>query len=336
MTNIDALIAASPFFQTNDSNYKIKVEIAGHYLTLKMNGGEVKLPPSADAGAIAALCAVMNAVDEALSTQKNTRTSHGSQSPSQRRDNSTQYNDSVAPAPVVSNPARRKKNHTTAVASSSHPSRNMMFIPQGLTPFLEFWHIVRNVHPMRLKFTDDRSLKGLDFFNWLRIDPLTGKMLTLHLNPDFSETHSLVGICGISPLSPPFCSVIQNGLLDLDDWTESIMRAVIGHVILHDDVLILKKSRFQTKERCSALEEWLWNVVVDGRSLHCSLLFLPRPDCWTPMLFVWTEFDKRMRRVEMSDLSSQHSFRDIAGHVMRSFSRYDVLVYYQHCGYHRK
>ncbi len=51
----------------------------------------------------------------------------------------------------------------------------------------------------RLKYADEKSLKGKDICNKLaRQDPFTGIVPPTMTDPDLRNTYSIIGICGIS------------------------------------------------------------------------------------------------------------------------------------------
>ena len=72
------------------------------------------------------------------------------------------------------------------------------FKPDNCMKALEYFHVMAMINPYRLKFGDEKSLKGKEVTNRkVRRNPLTGEIPPLLVPSDFRNTYSLTGFCGI-------------------------------------------------------------------------------------------------------------------------------------------
>jgi hypothetical protein len=78
------------------------------------------------------------------------------------------------------------------------------FRPHNVEKAVEYIKALARINPSRLKYADEKSLKGKDICNKLaRQDPLTGIVPPTMTDPDLLNTYSIIGICGISRRSMP-------------------------------------------------------------------------------------------------------------------------------------
>jgi hypothetical protein len=77
-------------------------------------------------------------------------------------------------------------------------------------------HIAR-ISPERLKYGDEKSLKGKSIFNKLAWrDVLMGLVLVTTADPDLRNTYSIIGIYGICMRSTPVRYQITDATVDAD------------------------------------------------------------------------------------------------------------------------
>lgn len=70
------------------------------------------------------------------------------------------------------------------------------FSPENILRAMEHWEFIRQVDPFRLKFGDEKPLKGEDLFNRKgRADPLSGEREPIYVDSDFRNTYNIIGIC---------------------------------------------------------------------------------------------------------------------------------------------
>ena len=78
------------------------------------------------------------------------------------------------------------------------------FRPHNVEKAVEYFKALARINPSRLKYADEKSLKGKDICNKkARGDPLTGIVHPAMTDPDLRNTYSIIGICGISRRSTP-------------------------------------------------------------------------------------------------------------------------------------
>jgi hypothetical protein len=59
--------------------------------------------------------------------------------------------------------------------------------------------------PRRLKFGDEKSLKGAELFNRkVRRDPITGVTPPVIADSDFRNSYCIMGFCGVDLMNAPF------------------------------------------------------------------------------------------------------------------------------------
>lgn len=67
--------------------------------------------------------------------------------------------------------------------------------PENIERAVEYIHTILALDPRRLKFTDEKSLKGAEIFNRrVRRDPLTGEVAPIVTDPDFRNTYTIIGL----------------------------------------------------------------------------------------------------------------------------------------------
>jgi hypothetical protein len=135
------------------------------------------------------------------------------------------------------------------------------------------WEYIRHISkisPERLKYADEKSLKGKAIFNKLaRRDVLTGLVPPTLTNPDLWNTYSIIGICGISTRSTAVRYRIMDITVDADLFSLEIESAIAHRYLQAGDILILDNAANHTGKDNTVLDEWLWTK-------HTVLvLFLP-------------------------------------------------------------
>jgi len=94
----------------------------------------------------------------------------------------------------------------------------------------EFIDVVQRIDPVRLKFCDEKHLKGAEIYNQkCRRDPLTGVVADLPTDSDFRNTWTIIGFCGYDMSTVPFItrfgsSLIPRSRLQLR-WREQLLLA---------------------------------------------------------------------------------------------------------------
>jgi hypothetical protein len=72
------------------------------------------------------------------------------------------------------------------------------FRPENKVRLYKYISFIIQVCPHQIKFGDEKSLKGQDLFlRHVRRNPLTGIIPLVITNPDWRNTHSITGFCGM-------------------------------------------------------------------------------------------------------------------------------------------
>jgi len=91
------------------------------------------------------------------------------------------------------------------------------FKPGNIEKAWEYLEHISKISPERLKYGDEKSLKGKEIFNKLaRRDVLTGLVLQTKTDPDLRNTYSIIGICGICTRSTPMRYRVTDTTVDAD------------------------------------------------------------------------------------------------------------------------
>jgi hypothetical protein len=103
--------------------------------------------------------------------------------------------------------------------------------------------------PHRLKFGDEKHIKGADLHGKVRRDPLTGETPSNKTDGDFRNTYTVIGICGIDHRVQPVEYVINKYTNDSVAFNEFIDKAIINGFLLPGDVLILDNAAIHVMSR---------------------------------------------------------------------------------------
>ncbi len=91
------------------------------------------------------------------------------------------------------------------------------FFPRNIEKAVEYIRALARIDPGRLKYSDEKSLKGKDICNKLaRRDPFTGIVPPTMADPDLRNMYSIIGICGISRQSTPVWYRITESTVDAE------------------------------------------------------------------------------------------------------------------------
>ncbi len=144
------------------------------------------------------------------------------------------------------------------------------FQPSNMEKAWEYLNHIARISPERLKYGDEKLLKGKSIFNKLACkDVLTGLVPAMTTDPDLRNTYSIISICGICTRSTPVRYQITDAIVDADLFSLKIESAIANQFLWAGDVLILYNAANHTGKGNSVLEEWLWEE-------HMGLvLFLP-------------------------------------------------------------
>ena len=204
------------------------------------------------------------------------------------------------------------------------------FRPENCIRAIDYFEILAKINPYRIKFGDEKSLKGREVFNRkVRRNPLTGEIPPIPTNPDFTNTYSLIGFCGIDRRSTPVFCNIHDETNDASEFSIAVELACAVNFFNEGDVLVLDNAAIHCGGDNSVLEEWLWDrfgVLV--------LLLPPRSPELNPIELVWNTMVQRLRTTSLRDLFhiGAHSTAVKSIEILSEITHREVESYYNKAG----
>lgn len=210
------------------------------------------------------------------------------------------------------------------------------FKPENILRYQEYVSFMNNpnLDHRRIKFADEKSLKGEEVFNRrVRPDPITGITPPVIADSDFRNSYCIMGFCGVDPTNAPFQYTIGEENHNSECFIDAVCALVgVGWLKRHD-ILVVDNSQVHPDE----LRDLLWNTVhpIDGQPLHILLMFLPtRSPELNPIEPLWHTLVMRLKALR---LQGGWTGRDMvflhAQQIMRGFDHGLVARTYNHCGY---
>jgi hypothetical protein len=134
------------------------------------------------------------------------------------------------------------------------------FRPRNIEKAIEYIRALAKIDPGRLKYADEKSLKGQDICNKLaRRDPFTGIVPPTMTDPDFRNSYSIIGICGTSARSTPMKYRITELAVDAELFAMEMEDVVASGFLRPGNVLVMDNAANHTGKEITVLEDWLWN-----------------------------------------------------------------------------
>jgi transposase len=185
--------------------------------------------------------------------------------------------------------------------------------------------------PHRLKFGDEKHIKGADLYGKVRIDPITGERPSHKTDGDFRNTYTIIGMCGIDCRVQPVEYVINKHCNDSTAFCEFIDKAIIKGFLLEGDVLVLDNAAIHNKADSTNLFEFLWD------NFGILLISLPtRAPELNPIELLWNTLNGRLpyhQYLGGGGRPSKDAVAIAAGEILDAVTHKEIAKYYQHCGY---
>lgn len=186
------------------------------------------------------------------------------------------------------------------------------------------------VDPKRLKFGDEKLLKAQDLYNRkVRRNPITGEIPPVLTSPDFRNTYTITGFCGIDPSVLPLWFDIHEFNNDATEFALSLENAINHGFLKAGDILVLDNAAYHTGGENSVLEDWLWS------NYGIFLLFLP-PRCpeLNPIELVWLTLVQRLKTFPLELIRSigTDGVAFAASWTLCGITHGDVQRFYTHAG----
>jgi hypothetical protein len=202
------------------------------------------------------------------------------------------------------------------------------FCPRNIEKAVKYTRALARIDPGRLKYADEKSLKGKDICNKLaRQDPFTGIVPPTMVDPDLQNTYSIIGICGISRQSIPVWYRITQSTVDAKLFALEIEDAVASCFLWPGDVLVMDNATNHTGKENTVLEDWLWEE-------HSTFaLFLPaRTPEWNPTELLWNCMSMRLKHNEWDNLHGLSWAVHAAIYILDRITHREVESFYRKSG----
>jgi hypothetical protein len=124
------------------------------------------------------------------------------------------------------------------VATSTVPIDK--FSDKNIERTVEFVNYIQRLNPSRVKFGDEKHLKGKEMFDRkVRKCPVTGKVEEVVVDSDFRNTYNIVGFCGIDLEAIPMDYYISDDTNDAETICEWVEQSVAKGFLRRGDTLVL-------------------------------------------------------------------------------------------------
>jgi len=202
------------------------------------------------------------------------------------------------------------------------------FRPENIERAIDYIDVISRIAPERLKFGDEKHLKGDAIFNRkVRRNPLTGEVPEMLVTPDFRNRYNLTGFCSINPLTTEnavWCSLNET-INDADQFALELELAIQAGFLGGGDVLVLDNATVHTGKENTVLQEYLWETY------GIFLLFLPaRAPEWNPIEQVWKCLVQRLKKLPLSLCREvgQHATAYAAIEILSDITHDEVRRFY--------
>ena len=209
------------------------------------------------------------------------------------------------------------------------------FRPENEGRAYEFIYMLSHFAPDRVKFGDEKSLKGQELYNRkVRVDPETGVAPPVITGQDFRNTHSITGLCGISRRTIHIWYRIRDGTNDSEMFLSDVEAAIRDGFLRRRDVLVLDNVSYHSKKHAAVLADWLW------KRFSIFVLFLPpRTPEWNPIELLWAYLTKRLGTYPLSVIRDEMRARNcsvdavayVAKKILDDIDHNLVKKCYNHC-----
>jgi len=191
--------------------------------------------------------------------------------------------------------------------------------------------LVNRIDPKRLKFGDEKLLKGREIFaRSSRRDILTGEVPCVPTPGNFRNAYCITGIIAIDSKQKCATWVIQEETNDSFMFSLAIENAIATGFLKGGDVLVLDNAAIHQGGENRNLGDWLW----DFHGVYLLLLPARAPEL-NPIELLWNTLVKRMQQYSNDKIASlgPDGCAHAADFVLSNFSRSDIKKMYRHCGY---
>ena len=203
------------------------------------------------------------------------------------------------------------------------------FRPANIQKAKEYVRILAQLDPTRVKYCDEKSLKGKSIYNKKpRRDIVTGIIPAVLTAPDLRNTYSIIGICSIDRRTTPVRFRITDITVNAELFAMEIEAAVATKFLTPGDVLVMDNAANHTGKENTVLEDWLWN------SHRIFALFLPaRAPEWNPIELVWGCLEARLQNYDIKRIKEKKDRVVYASvNILSEITHEEVVSFYKKSG----
>jgi len=209
------------------------------------------------------------------------------------------------------------------------------FRPTNHAKAYEYIYMLSHIAPERVKFGDEKSLKGQELYNRdVRRNPITNEVPAIVTDSNFRNTHSITGFCGIDRRTNPIWYRIHRGTNDSEQFKSDIEAAIIDGFLRCRDVLVLDNVAYHSGKCNKILERWLW------KRFAIFVIWLPtRSPEWNPIELAWNYLVQKLGTYPLCVLREEMRSRGISTDVVAYVAKdildgisHDLIAkFYRHC-----
>lgn len=205
------------------------------------------------------------------------------------------------------------------------------FKPANIEKAYEYLAIMARIDPTRIKFGDEKHLKGKDIVHSVtRRDVLTGIVPPVTSDPDWRNAFSIIGICGIDRRSSPVRYRITSSTVDAELFAIEIEAAVASGFLRAGDVLVLDNCIVHRGKENTVLEEWLW----EDHQIYIVWLPARTPE-WNPIELLWNCLAERLKHMsseELVEIPGNNRVVKAAVRVLEGMTHKNIFSFYEKSG----
>ncbi|KAL7545645.1 hypothetical protein ACHAWF_009010 [Thalassiosira exigua] len=205
------------------------------------------------------------------------------------------------------------------------------FRPANIAKAKEYVQYLARLDPRRVKYADEKSLKGKSIFNRKpRRDVVTGHVPCVITDPDLRNTYSIIGICGIDKKVTPVRYRITEASVDAELFAIEIEASIASGFLRAGDALVLDNAAIHSGKENRELEDWLWEYH------EVFVLFLPaRAPEWNPIELLWGLLEAKLPHEDLSLITGSDRVVKAAARILDDVTHDDVRKMYIKCGVFR-